>query len=223
MSTLDRLIDRILSNPWVYRVHSSFVNSAKEEAIRAIRADYADAAVLSVGCGPGSDVPLFPGADYTGVDINPRYIAAARKRYPSRRFLAGDAETLRLPERFDVILINSLLHHIGEEKAAAVLRGLVGMLAPGGMVIVQEPLAPAPGEWYHRFMQRLDRGKFFRPLEGWRRLFSAAGLEERKSARYELRILGKPGYHMISLALIRSGRSSSMLEDKHCSAPSAAK
>ncbi|MFH1038893.1 MAG: class I SAM-dependent methyltransferase [PVC group bacterium] len=208
MKSLDRLIDRILSNPWVYRLHSFFVNREKARAIRTIRADFAGAAVLSVGCGPGCDAPLFPGAHYTGVDISPRYIAVARKRYSNLRFLAGDAETVGLPDRFDVILINSLLHHIADGKAANVLRNLVEMLEPGGTVIVQEPLTPAPGEWYHRLMQRLDRGKFFRPVEDWRRLFLAAGLEEEKSARYELRILGKPGYHMISLVLAPLGQSS---------------
>jgi SAM-dependent methyltransferase len=204
MSVLDKIIDCFLSRPTVYRLHSFFVNREKARAIRVIRSDFSGAAVLSVGCGPGSDTSLFQGADYTGVDINPRYIASARKQHPALRVLVADVETMRLSEQFDVILINSLLHHLDDGKVAVVLRNLAGMLKPGGIVIVQEPLTPDPGEWYHQLMQRLDRGKFFRSFHDWQRLFLAAGLEEQKVARYELRVLGKSGYHMISLALTRT-------------------
>ena len=37
--------------------------------------------VLDVGCGPGTNAARFEAAEYVGLDINPGYVAFARRKY----------------------------------------------------------------------------------------------------------------------------------------------
>src|SRR5262245_32644641 len=69
--------------------------------------------VLDVGCGPGTNARRFLGAEYVGIDINERYLASARSKYPGR-FICADLETEDMGAlgTFDTILVNSFLHHL---------------------------------------------------------------------------------------------------------------
>src|SRR5688500_421072 len=46
--------------------------------------------VLDVGCGPGTNAQFFADGGYLGVDVNPDYIADARRRFPGKRFEIAD-------------------------------------------------------------------------------------------------------------------------------------
>ncbi|MEA1926923.1 MAG: class I SAM-dependent methyltransferase, partial [Candidatus Auribacterota bacterium] len=107
-----KLIESLLNNPLLYRLHASGVDRAKFAAIRKIRDDFNGLKVLDLGCGPGNTTDIFSGGDYTGVDINERYIKIAAARYPGYRFIAGDAGEVEWGRGFDIILINSFFHHI---------------------------------------------------------------------------------------------------------------
>ena len=51
-----------------------------------------------MGCGPGTNAHLFAGMDYTGIDINERYVAYAAERHPGK-FIAADATQFEVPPK----------------------------------------------------------------------------------------------------------------------------
>jgi len=107
--------------------------------------------VLDVGCGPGTNTRHFSHADYVGVDINPRYIAYARRRY-GREFLVADVTAgPDLGARFDCVLVNSFLHHVDDAEAHRVLRHLAPLLTTDGH-------GCSPGWTGARTRGRLGRG-----------------------------------------------------------------
>lgn len=197
--SLSGIIDRFLAHPLVYRLHSAGVDRAKRAALEKFRRDYTGLKVLDLGCGTGNNTRLFEGADYTGVDINRRYILLNRKKFPGCRFLAGDAGGIDWGDDYDVILINSFFHHLPDDQAERIIKKAVASLCEKGVIVVQEPLIPESGEWYHRLMTRLDRGNYFRNFAHWKNLFSRAGLYAEDLRFYSLRILGLRGYHMVSM------------------------
>lgn len=128
--------------------------------------------VLDVGCGPGTNAPLFAGLDYTGLDINERYIEYASSHHPGK-FVAQDATTLEVPagERFDFVLVNSFLHHIPDPEVSRLLGHLRSVVAPDGHIHILELVLP-PKPSLGRLLARLDRGDHARPLAHWRELLS---------------------------------------------------
>jgi SAM-dependent methyltransferase len=167
------LTDAIMEYPLAYRLwQAPFVDEKigpilRHTDMRGVRR------VLDVGCGPGTNARLFEHADYIGIDINARCIEYARRRFRGS-FIVADATTYQVPaeEKFDLVLVNSFLHHIPTEAVHRVLAHLRTLLAPGGSVHALEVVLPAEPS-VARLLARLDRGKFTRPVEEWKRLFGA--------------------------------------------------
>ena len=87
--------ESILAHPWFYRLVSSVVDRYKLRAIGLLRRDFSGLKVLNLGCGIGNAVCLFNVSDYTGIDINRRYIAIASRNYPGFNFIADDATRIK--------------------------------------------------------------------------------------------------------------------------------
>jgi trans-aconitate methyltransferase len=194
------VIENLFSFPVVYTIHAAAVAGPKKRAIARIGQDWAGKRVLDLGCGTGNSASSFIRSRYTGIDLNPAYVTAARKRFPGLRFVAGPAEEAEWDGPFDLVLINSFLHHLPDPAAGLILQKTATALSASGVAIIQEPLTPGPGERYHRLLMKLDRGDYFRTLEGWLELIAGAGLIPRVESRYGLRILGWKGYHMASIS-----------------------
>lgn len=87
---------------------------------RKIRALIQDASsYLEVGCGPGwnygSIKKQYPNLSYTGIDITPKFIQTAKKRYPEGNFLVGDVHDLVElfgENSYDVVSARHLLEHL---------------------------------------------------------------------------------------------------------------
>lgn len=126
--------------------------------------------VLDVGCGPGTNTHHFENVDYLGIDLNEAYVDYARRLH-GRSFEVADATTFEVPEgeRFDFVLINSFLHHIGDEDVRRLLAHLSTVLDEGGCIHVMELVLPEELS-AGRLLARLDRGDHARPLADWRRL-----------------------------------------------------
>jgi 2-polyprenyl-3-methyl-5-hydroxy-6-metoxy-1,4-benzoquinol methylase len=127
--------------------------------------------ILDVGCGPGTNAPSFAHAEYLGIDINPRYIQLAKKRF-RRDFLVADATSYSVPadSHYDFILVNSFLHHIDTPAVSRILGHLSTLLSPNGFLHCVELVLPDhPG--LPRTLARMDRGRFARPLHDWQNLF----------------------------------------------------
>jgi trans-aconitate methyltransferase len=162
-----------MESPVVYRL---WIAPFVEQKLRPIRAHIELTRVrrvLDVGCGPGTNTSLFSGSDYLGIDINESYIESARRRH-RRTFVTADVTTYRVAdhERFDLILVNSLLHHLDDSSTVGLLEHLSGLLTDDGLVHVLELVLP-DGASVARFLARHDRGKFARPLDRWSSLLGS--------------------------------------------------
>lgn len=72
--------------------------------------------VLDVGCAAGGFSKIFtalkPGIRYVGLDAEDAMITQARRRYPSRAFQQGVADSLPFPDRsFDLVFCTGVLIH----------------------------------------------------------------------------------------------------------------
>lgn len=191
MSVSSWLLERSL----VYRLWQAPFVEAKLHPLRAGGELNGVRRVLDVGCGPGTNAPLFAGVDYLGVDINPRYVADARARY-GRRFEVADVTTYQVTgERFDFVLVNSLLHHLEDGGVDHLLSHLGTLLTRDGHVHLLELVLPE-GWSIAGALARLDRGKYARSLDRWRAIFEKHFVTERFEP-YALRGLGMPLWHMI--------------------------
>jgi len=102
-----RFKELILARPIFYRLVSSNVDRAKLRAITRWGDDFSGLKILDLGCGIGNSVRLFRKSDYTGIDINLRYLKIAARRYPGLNFVAGDVNRLQWGGGFDIILIGN--------------------------------------------------------------------------------------------------------------------
>jgi len=102
---------------------------------------YAGKSLLEVGFGTGTDLLQFArgGARVTGVDLTPRSIEIARRRFEvygaQGEFVIGDAEHLNFPDTsFDVVYSFGVVHHTS--NTADAVREIHRVLKPGGKAIV---------------------------------------------------------------------------------------
>jgi ubiquinone/menaquinone biosynthesis C-methylase UbiE len=138
---------------WIWRAIGEFRRN--EEAHELYDADGKD--VLDYGCGPGY-LAKFLVADgarsVTGIDVSEAEIEQARERAEANgvadkcRFLVADAHAMDFPDdSFDVIVGDSILHHLELRKA---LLEIKRVLRPGGRAVFLEPL-------WHNPILRLGR------------------------------------------------------------------
>lgn len=172
VSTLRRVADRLLELPLVYQTWQAPFASAKLKPFLAHLDLERTRRVLDIGCGPGTNARVFAGCDYVGIDINPDYIRTASSRHPGR-WVVGDVtdETIFPNEQFDCVFANSLMHHLDDGAVRNLLGRMARLTAPGGKVHVLDLVLP-PHASAGRLLARLDRGRFARPLERWRTLFT---------------------------------------------------
>lgn len=102
---------------------------------------YAGKRLLEVGVGTGTDLLQFArgGALVTGVDLTPRSIEIARRRFEvsgfTGEFAIGDGENLSFPDAsFEVAYSFGVLHHAPDTRGA--VREIHRVLKPGGKAIV---------------------------------------------------------------------------------------
>jgi ubiquinone/menaquinone biosynthesis C-methylase UbiE len=114
--------------------------------------------LLDVCCGTG-DYAAIANSEYVGLDLNPNFIAFARRRYAGRNgktFIVADATKDNFtPKNFDRALFINALHHFPDDLALRILRQ-VARLTKSRVVIVD--LMPDPGHPLRRILVPLDRG-----------------------------------------------------------------
>ena len=163
----------VLDHPAVYRLWQAPFARAKLRPLLSHNDLGGVRRVLDVGCGPGTNAALFTHCDYLGLDLNERYIEYARSRY-HRPFAAVDVRTYVAPaeEKFDFVLLNSLLHHLDDRSVRHILLQVREQLVPGGCVHILDLVLPARRS-VARWLALADRGDYPRPLERWQELFAA--------------------------------------------------
>jgi SAM-dependent methyltransferase len=161
----------VMERPWVYRLWQAPFADHKFEPVQRHLARVQPRRVLDVGCGPGTNAARFHGVDYVGVDINEHYLDMGRARYPGR-FVQADLSSADLSHlgTFDVVLVNSFLHHLTDEGVHHVLSRFPSLLASEGRVHILELVLPERPS-LATVMARLDRGRYARTIERWKALF----------------------------------------------------
>jgi SAM-dependent methyltransferase len=129
---------------------------------------------LDLGCGTGFLRDHLREADYTGIDLNPRYVEAARRRRGDV-FQVGDVLDLGgLPRQFDRILCIGLLHHLDDAQVRLALAQCRSRLTPDGEIFLIDALWPPGWNPVGRALRRMDNGAFVRTLAEWDRLLGTA-------------------------------------------------
>lgn len=73
--------------------------------------------ILDNGCGTGFMAQFLKGYDVTGLDISPRMVEHAKKRYG--KVAVGDAQKLPFPDSsFQIVINRGLLHHLPDPSQA---------------------------------------------------------------------------------------------------------
>jgi SAM-dependent methyltransferase len=181
---LIRLIDLVLRHPAVFALQQGVCNNYS-----AIRREFADVfdrqglRILDIGCSTAtcaaSAVDMEANA-YTGIDVNTKYVAFARRRYPRATFLVMDARRMTFePASFDVAMFVGVIHHMDDDRVRDCLTEVRRVVAPGGRVIVAEPVF-TPGRWFSNFLLSLDRGRFIRDVAGYRALLDGVTIERQR-------------------------------------------
>ena len=134
-----------------------------------------DAAILDIGCGIGNYRASF-GAAYTGVDINPGYIAKARATLEGR-FEVMDCTRLDLAEAsFDEAVTIATTHHLDDEQLTRMTAEALRIIRPGGHFHVIDAILPvSPNFTFKRIWFGLDRGRFPRRHEALSHRIEQAG------------------------------------------------
>jgi ubiquinone/menaquinone biosynthesis C-methylase UbiE len=175
MAFFEKLVARVSDQPALFL----FLRGIVENDFRAIRGvirrhlrNDVGLRTLDLGCGPGAFSPLFAAQGYIGVDINPRYIAYARKHFHGK-FLEGDARAAELPDAsFDQILVFGLLHHLDDETVRTVLREMRRLVAPEGHALVVEDIpAVSRLNLLGHLIHTAENGQHIRPVDEYRQLY----------------------------------------------------
>lgn len=98
--------------------------------------------VLDLGCGNGRMADIFneQAIDYLGIDNSSELIKLAQARFtnqPNYKFEVGDALTFSYQEKFNLVLMIAVLHHVPtRELRLRVLKNIYNSLKPGGRLVI---------------------------------------------------------------------------------------
>jgi SAM-dependent methyltransferase len=167
---------RWLKLPYLYNVFQAVVggNALGRRFIQDhIRAKPGDK-VIDIGCGPARVLQSLSAVEYFGFDIDPDYIAFARRKYGDKgTFVVGDTRSLRDDSRFkdaDIVLAISVLHHLDDEEAADCIRFAYDSLKIGGRLVCYDACWIPNQGVVSKYIMSLDRGRNIRTEQQCRQL-----------------------------------------------------
>ena len=170
---------RLLTHPAIYQFYQELGGffAARVEAIREYLPIAPGARIIDIGCGPGYIVRHLPAAiDYVGLDIDRPSIDFANARFGDRgkfqtRFF--DAAAVEDLGPADIVMMNGVMHHIGDADLAATLAHVRAVLRPGGTLFTLDGCY-APGQSrLAKWLLDNDRGVHVRAADGYRRLLES--------------------------------------------------
>ncbi len=131
----------------------------------ALRGEVRSARVLDIACGTGRYLTTLaralPGAQLTGVDLSPPYVARAAKaiaHLPGARAIAANAESLPFEtNHFDAATSIFLFHELPSDVRRRVLGEALRVLRPGGRLVVLDAAQLPEAEEVRFFLDAFQR------------------------------------------------------------------
>lgn len=113
---------------------------SRERRLRQFRIKNDDC-VLDLGCGDGLNISILRQMDVdkvVGIDISKELLELAKQTNPGTKFYVGSAQKIPFKaESFDVVLVDSVFHHLMEYEDTA--REIKRVLKRGGRLCFIEP------------------------------------------------------------------------------------
>ena len=167
---------RWLRVPFLYNLFQGVVggNALRRRIIQNHARAKSGDKVIDIGCGPVQALQSLPEVEYLGLDINPAYIAFAKRTYGEKgTFVVGDTRSVRSDSRFrdaDIVIAISVLHHLDDAEAADCIRFAYEALKRGGRFICHDACwIPNQGAFSKCIMSH-DRGRNIRTEQQYRQL-----------------------------------------------------
>jgi len=185
-------LTRILDLPGSYRLLGKIacvVTNARVAYARQYLEVRAGERVLDLGCGPGDILSALPDCEYVGIDVEERYIEAARKRFGGRgtfRCVPLEHFVLEAPESFDLVMANGVLHHLDDPQADAMLGLAARAMKRGGRMVTLDGCYIQGQSRIAKALLRRDRGNFIRDPSAYLKLADAHFSDVRSDVRHDL-------------------------------------
>lgn len=117
--------------------------------------------VLDVGCGTGALFGLYAErgiTDLTGIDISPKMVKIAKRKYPGVKVLCGDVEDYPIFRTFDRIMVFNAFPHFFDPDA--LLDRLTSLLKDGGRLTIAHdaPAEEINARHVGRIVERVSNG-----------------------------------------------------------------
>jgi ubiquinone/menaquinone biosynthesis C-methylase UbiE len=169
-------LQRWLKVPCLYNLLQDAIggNALRRKVIqRHVQAKPGDK-IIDVGCGPAQILPWLPEIEYLGFDINPSYIASAKRVHGNKgTFVVGDTKSLWEDSRFrdaDIVIGLGILHHLDDDDAEHCIRFAHRALKPTGRFVCLDACWIANQGFVSKYVMSRDRGQNVRTEQAYRQL-----------------------------------------------------
>lgn len=193
MSQVTHGVRAVLSNAKVYDVFQWMMGAKRGRSIiscRYIKSKNGDC-VLDIGCGTAEIREYLSNVEYFGIDPNPDYIDAAKKRFsnlPGCTFLCAtvDEVALNALPKFDIVLASAVLHHLSDAEVIRLATLAKAALKENGRLVTIDPCLVEGQSLVARFLVSRDRGQCVRDAEAYRALVSRVFESVTTDVRHDL-------------------------------------
>ena len=169
----------VLSRPNAYDLFQHLVGAPRARArfvSEYLRAE-SHVRILDVGCGTGALLRYLPDVRYVGLDISSKYIEHAKSRFADVDAEFHVADVSAIPSElgaFDVAVAFGVLHHLTDDQARGMIRGVASALGTDGRFVALESALVQGQHWVARVLIRSDRGQCVRAPQGYVDLMETA-------------------------------------------------
>lgn len=166
-------MNNLLNIPFFYNLRFLVAGNQRKtkEFVKNTVNKYTCRSIIDIGCGTGDFAPLFSPKEYTGIDINNRYIEFAKGKYPSH-FICSNVVTYDFRgKKYDASIFISTLHHLSDKEIQTVFSKLIKVTTK---IIIVVDLNPETS-WLKKLLIQNDRGKFIRSTKEKEKLLSSFG------------------------------------------------
>lgn len=142
--------------------------------------------VLDLGCGVGYFSSSFHKKGYLGIDIDYDSIALAKKLHPKYNFLVADMSKFKPKDKFDLVFIVGVLHHLTNMQMNKSLEIMKKITKKNSQTIIIEAIPPiSKYNLLGKFFRKLDQGHHIRTLENYKK-----SIQKKFNITYSKKIYG---------------------------------